>query len=162
MKIGVIADIHNNLVALNRVLEYFSESGCEKVICCGDIVSIGPLPEGTVRRVMAIENLICVRGNHEDYLRRLGWGGSLTEDMGENEARYHEWEFERLSEKCKGFLDSLPRARFETINGTSIYVTHYPMTGNEYLKAKRNLTLSMCEQMFSDIVADIILFGHSH
>jgi predicted phosphodiesterase len=162
MKIGIISDIHNNLVALNRVLKYFRESNCEKIICCGDIVSIGPLPEETVRRIMGIENLICVRGNHEDYLKKIGSGESLVTEMHENEALYHMWEFERLSDECKHFLDLLPVFRFEIINEVKIYVIHYPMDGNNYMSAIRDLTLQMCEQMFSDINADIILFGHSH
>ena len=162
MKIGVISDIHNNLLALNRVLEYLEESGCEKIICCGDIISIGPLPEETVRRIMGVENLLCVRGNHEDYLRKLGNGESLTMDMSENEAPFHEWEFERLSDECKRFIDSLPVSRLEEINRVKIYVTHYPMAGKVYMNSVRDLTLQKCEQMFSNINADIILFGHSH
>ena len=162
MKIGVISDIHNNLIALNRAIRLFTETDCEKIICCGDTVSIGPQPEETVRRIMEIENLICVRGNHENYLREIGRGESLAEEMTENEALYHEWEFEKLSCECKSFLESLPVARLESIEGIKIYITHYPMDGSSYLNAVRDLTLQMCEQMFSDIHADIILFGHSH
>ncbi len=162
MKIGVISDIHNNPVALDRVLKYFSEHGCDMIICCGDIVSIGPMPEETVRRIMGIKNLICVRGNHEDYLRKIGMGESLSGEMLQDEARYHEWEFDRLSQESKAFLDSLPASKHEIIEGTRIYVAHYAMSGNSFLDPKRNLTLQMCEEMFSDISADVILFGHSH
>ena len=38
MKIGVITDVHNNLTALKAVVEKLWESGCEKIICCGDIL----------------------------------------------------------------------------------------------------------------------------
>lgn len=162
MKIGVISDIHNNPVALDQMLEYFSDNGCEKIICCGDIVSIGPMPEETVRRIMGIENLICVKGNHEDYLRKIGLGESLFNDMQQDEARYHEWEFDRLSQESKVFLDSLPASRFETIEGIKIYIAHYAMSQNAYLNPMRSLTLQMCEEMFSDISANVVLFGHSH
>ena len=45
MKLGIITDIHNNLIALNTVLEYFAQQNCDKIICCGDIIGIGPYPE---------------------------------------------------------------------------------------------------------------------
>lgn len=151
MKIDVISDIHNNLLALNRDLEYLEDSGCEKIICCGDIISIGPLPEETVRRIMGVENLLCVRENHEDYLGKLGNGESLTMDMSENQASFHEWEFERLSDECKRFIDSLPVSRLEEINRVKIYVTNNPMAGKVYMNSVRDLTLQKCEQMFSNI-----------
>ena len=68
MRVGVISDIHNNVVALNAVLEKLNAENCEQIICCGDIIGIGPYPEETVQRIMQIPNIIAVRGNHERYL----------------------------------------------------------------------------------------------
>ena len=68
MKLGVITDIHNNLTALRAVVEQLNQMECDKIICCGDIIGIGPYPEETVQYIMQIPNLIAVRGNHEKYL----------------------------------------------------------------------------------------------
>lgn len=68
MKIGIITDIHSNSIALEKILRYFEKEGCEKIICCGDIIGIGPFPEETVQLVRGIKDLIAVRGNHEEYL----------------------------------------------------------------------------------------------
>lgn len=58
MKIGILTDIHNNAVALKAMLEELKRRGCEKYICCGDIIGIGPYPEecgtlchGSFRRI---------------------------------------------------------------------------------------------------------------
>ena len=67
MKIGIVNDIHNNLIALEAVLNKI-ENECDMIICSGDIIGIGPYPEETVQKVMQIENLIAVKGNHEKYL----------------------------------------------------------------------------------------------
>ena len=63
MTIGVITDIHNNLTALKVIVEKLQQLGCDKIICCGDIIGIGPYPEETVQYLMQIPNLIAVRGN---------------------------------------------------------------------------------------------------
>ncbi|MBE6049814.1 MAG: hypothetical protein E7214_03910 [Clostridium sp.] len=69
MKIGVITDIHNNIEALNAVLDKFFSLGIRKIICSGDIIGIGPRPEETVKKIMPLRDSIeCVRGNHDNYL----------------------------------------------------------------------------------------------
>lgn len=93
MKIGVLTDIHNNVVALNAVLKEFDKENCEKIVCAGDIIGIGPYPEETVQRMMSIPNLIAVRGNHEKYLLE-GLPSQYPNDEGMEyeEMEYHKWE----------------------------------------------------------------------
>ena len=68
MKIGIITDVHNNVIALNSMLAVFEEEGCDEIICCGDIIGIGPFPEETVQRIKSLPNIRCVLRNHEKYL----------------------------------------------------------------------------------------------
>lgn len=68
MKLGIITDIHNNLIALESVLAEL-ELSCDYIICSGDIIGIGPFPEETVQRMMQIKNLIAVRENKKILLR---------------------------------------------------------------------------------------------
>lgn len=42
MKIGVLNDIHGNLPALEAVLTFFREQGCDEIIGTGDVLTIGP------------------------------------------------------------------------------------------------------------------------
>ena len=69
MKIGIITDIHSNITALNTVLNEFDKIKVDKIICCGDIIGIGPKPEETVQELIQRRDiLIAVKGNHEQYL----------------------------------------------------------------------------------------------
>ena len=68
MKIGIITDVHNNVIALNSYVAVFEEEGCDEIICCGDIIGIGPFPEETVQRIKSLPNIRCVLRNHEKYL----------------------------------------------------------------------------------------------
>ena len=63
-----MTDIHSNINALNAVLNEFEKMKVEKIICCGDIIGIGPYPEETVQALIKLKDkLIAVKGNHEEY-----------------------------------------------------------------------------------------------
>lgn len=42
IKIGIMTDIHNNIMALDSMLRVFDNEKCDEIICCGDIIGIGP------------------------------------------------------------------------------------------------------------------------
>lgn len=158
MRIGIITDIHNNLIALESVLNEI-EKTCDCIICCGDIIGIGPYPEETVKRVMQIRNLIAVRGNHERYLID-GMPNEIPNDehMDFEEMKHHKWEHRQLSNSSIEFLKTLPYSRKFEIEGKKIVVTHYAMNDdNKYYSFKNNI-----EKLFSSVEADIIIYGHNH
>jgi predicted phosphodiesterase len=130
MKLGIITDIHNNLPALKAVISALTEAECEKIICAGDIIGIGPYPEETVQYIKSIPNLIVVRGNHEGYL--LDGMVKLHTDkcMDEEEIAYHKWEHSLLSKDSVDFLGTLP-CRIDFIaDGVNVSVIHYATNEN--------------------------------
>ncbi|MGH4050882.1 MAG: metallophosphoesterase family protein [Clostridium sp.] len=52
IKIGIITDIHNNVVALESILKLFEYEKCDEIICCGDIIGIGPFRHTATIRVI--------------------------------------------------------------------------------------------------------------
>ena len=66
MKIGIITDIHSNTIALNAVLKEFEKKQVDKIICCGDIIGIGPNPEETVQKLIKQKNKLKI----DEKLRR--------------------------------------------------------------------------------------------
>lgn len=165
MKIGIITDIHNNIIALKSVLKEFSHLEINHIICSGDIIGIGPRPEETVTAMMELENLIaCVRGNHESYyLEGLPSTVPNNEHMGWGEMDHHKWEHSLLSEKSKSFLEHLPHSTFLEIEGVTIYIAHYSLnTENKCTNYTSNPTAQDLKSMFFNIEADVIIYGHDH
>ena len=167
MKFGIITDIHNNAVALKEVLEKLKDENCDKIICCGDIIGIGPYPEETVHMVMKIPDLIAVQGNHEGYL--LGglpseYNDDLkAENMDPSEFEYHKWEHSLLSKSSVKFLSELPYKRDFFAENKKISVMNYCMNEkNKYVNYTPNPDDKGLENMFADCTADIIIYGHDH
>ena len=166
MKIGVISDIHGNIEALNKVLEEFEKQKVQKIICCGDIIGIGPEPEQCVQKLMEYRKmLIAVRGNHEQYFFK-GIPEEIHDDkrrLGTEEKKHHKWTQKRLSEESIKFLEQFPLHNIIEIEGKKIYITHYPSDKNEkykeHIKKPNNVQI---EKLFDDVQADIYLYGHTH
>lgn len=165
MKLGIITDIHNNLAALTAVLAVFEKEQCEKIICCGDIIGIGPYPEETVTVMRNLPNLAgCVRGNHENFLL-VGMPSVFPNDkmMEQGEYEHHKWEHAKLSEPSRKFLSGLPFEQYVELEGKRIYIAHYSMDADhQYVNYTPNPTVSDLERMFPEIEADVILYGHDH
>lgn len=163
MKIGIVNDIHNNLIALEAVLNKI-ENECDMIICSGDIIGIGPYPEETVQKVMQIENLIAVKGNHEKYLiEGLPNDFPNEERMDIDEMYHHKWEHSKLSDSSITFLNKLPYIKTLETDGKKIAVMHYALDmKNNYVKCGCTPTPNYLDKIFYNVNADIIIYGHEH
>jgi len=65
-KVAAIYDIHGNLPALEAVLEELTEVQPDLIVVGGDTVS-GPMPRGTLERLVSLDNarFICGNGDRE-------------------------------------------------------------------------------------------------
>lgn len=159
LKIGIISDIHNNVVALNVILKHFKELRCDLIVCAGDIIGIGPSPEETVQRLKILgEELVVVRGNHEHYLTN----GMNDSSMSQQEFMYHKWEHEKLSEDSKMYLNTLVDEVVLHINGYRILVCHYAMIDGVYKDLKKQPSSDELETLFDMKDFDIVIYGHDH
>ena len=166
MKIGIITDVHSNIIALNTVLNEFEKIEVDKIICCGDIIGIGPNPEETVQELMKNKDkLIAVRGNHEQYLLK-----GLPQNVHANkrtmsleEIHNHEWTHSKLSKNTKDFISQFKTSNIIEIEGKKIYIVHYQSNESGiYKKHIKSPTIKQSQEMFSGIDADIFIYGHTH
>lgn len=164
MKYGIITDIHNNATALRAVLKQLDQMNCDKIICCGDMIGIGPDPEETVQEMIRVPGLISVRGNHENYLLEgMPTECPNEENMSFGEMEHHRWEHSLLSEGSVAFLRGLPKRMDFISERLSISVMHSCVDKNgHYSEAVRNPTERDLLTMFADVKSDIIIYGHDH
>lgn len=61
MVIGVISDVHANVIALEAALDALKDQGAEVVVCLGDLVGYGPSPNETIELIRS-EGVLCTLG----------------------------------------------------------------------------------------------------
>lgn len=44
MRLAILADIHSNIIALEKVLQAIQQEKVDQIICLGDVVNIGAWP----------------------------------------------------------------------------------------------------------------------
>ncbi|MBQ8138245.1 MAG: metallophosphoesterase [Lachnospiraceae bacterium] len=115
MKIGVISDIHSNIIAFKECVKYLEKEGCDEYLFLGDYVSDTPYARETLDYLYEFMNshtCLFLRGNREEYM--LDQRKALKDGMDERKWSYNSasgnllFTYEQLAEKDLDFFDSLP------------------------------------------------------
>ncbi len=61
MRVGVISDVHGNVLALDAALAALRREGAQRVVCLGDLVGYGPYPNEVIERLRE-EAIPCTLG----------------------------------------------------------------------------------------------------
>ncbi|MDQ3439040.1 MAG: metallophosphatase family protein, partial [Planctomycetota bacterium] len=65
MKYLILSDIHANVDALDAVLEAAPPGSWDRAVVLGDLVGYGAEPNAVIERVLALDPLATIRGNHD-------------------------------------------------------------------------------------------------
>ena len=67
MIVGLISDVHANVLALEAVLGELRRRGAQSVICLGDLVGYGPSPNETLE-LLRQEKVLCILGAADEQV----------------------------------------------------------------------------------------------
>jgi putative phosphoesterase len=67
MRIALIADIHGNEIAFDKVLSDIKRRGVDEICCLGDVATLGADPAAVIG-VLRDLRCRCVLGNHDEFL----------------------------------------------------------------------------------------------
>src|SRR5260370_26770346 len=67
MRIALISDLHGNEVSLRAVLDDVARVGVDRLICLGDVATLGPRPRQVLATLRAL-GCDCILGNHDEFL----------------------------------------------------------------------------------------------
>jgi putative phosphoesterase len=162
MKVGVLADIHGDVFALDAALGRLREMGCDLILCAGDLIDIEPFGEEVVQRLKA-EKVTCILGNHDRWAlqfrhrrqdaRKFFEPCSVSDVMGSGA---------ELSHGSLVWLSTLPVHCEAELEGVRVAMWHArpssDMEGIEKEKTGPELRHRLLEQAR----ARILVVGHTH
>ncbi|UCG24422.1 MAG: metallophosphoesterase family protein [Chloroflexota bacterium] len=163
MKIAVLADIHGNMPALERVTTHIEAWGPDHVIMAGDVVNRGPEPRTCLQFIEEKQRSAgwqLVRGNHEDYV--LVHARPDAPRSGPEFEIYLNsyWTYRRL----EGKIESLKAMPFQVTvtgpDGREVRVVHASMRGNR-IGIYSEMPDAMLDQLITPAPA-VLCVGHTH
>lgn len=143
MRVGVIADVHAQLDALERALEVFARREVACVVCAGDVVEKGPDGDAVIATLQEVRAL-CVQGNHDA-----------------NAVRHAALEASELSAASLAWLDALPITRAYEWCGQRVVIAHGDPTGD--MEGVRPEAIPRTFRKWARTPrADVVILGHTH
>lgn len=103
MRIALLADIHGNAFALERVLAEVAAARTDVVACLGDIAVLGPDPATSIDLVRSHADVV-VRGNTDEWLI-----DSAHPELADSFSReITTWTQERIGDERQSWISTLP------------------------------------------------------
>ena len=157
MRIGLIADIHGNLFALDAVLAELQREQLDELICLGD-VAVGPQPGETLARLRDAGCPV-VMGNWDAYFLS-GFPGS-GDEVARMLVEMGEWWAGKLSAADRAYIESFEPSLERALDGTRLVAFHgSPRSFEEFIFA--TTPDEELEQMLDGCHAPLLAGGHTH
>lgn len=151
MRYAVMSDIHGNLTALDRALEFAQSQSYDALVCLGDIVGYGAEPNRCCERIRDIADVIII-GNHDNAAV-----GNMKMDYFNVYAREAlQWTMNELKPSCKSFLSTCSFTA-DIDDALCVHASPYEPENWHYVTSRIDALAAF--QAFSK---KICFIGHSH
>ena len=160
MRIGLIADIHGNLIALDTVLVEIDRAGVDALVCLGDVAALGPDPAGVIARLRE-RGCPVLMGNTDAWLLDL----DAIDQPGPQSPHSQEvgrWCAEQLSDADRAYVRSfVPTFTQPLGDGTTLLCFHG--SPRSYLEVIAATTPAAdLDALFAGVEATVLVGGHTH
>ncbi len=157
MRIGLIADIHGNLVALDTVLAELARMGADERICLGDVAALGPQPGAVIDRLRTLQCPV-VMGNTDAWLL----DPLLAEGSSAPVLATARWCMTQLSADDLAYVRTFPPTLSRPLpDGTELLCVHgSPRSFDDAITA--TTPDDILDAMLGGVDAAIMASGHTH
>jgi predicted phosphodiesterase len=160
MRIGLISDIHGNLVSLTSVLADIDRAGVDQIVFLGDIAALGPQPCEVIERLRAL-NPLCITGNHDVEV--------LNPDLVRGDVDVSPWELE-LIDWCVGQLSLADLDYLRTfqqwieipLSGDATLLCFHGSPKSNMDKILATTPVPELDEMLAGHSATVMAGGHTH
>jgi putative phosphoesterase len=155
MRIGVLSDVHGNLLALDACLaDLDAQGGADGIVVAGDLCVDGPKPKKVLQRLEEI-GAACVRGNTDRYIY------DEPQRLDAAEAAQIAWTRREIGERWAAWLRELPFAIRIGEDDNQLLVVHAsPHSDDEHIWPDADE--ARLQRLIGEERATAIAFGHVH
>jgi len=152
MRYLVLTDIHANLEALDACIADARTRGFDRALVLGDLVGYGADPDAVIERVVALDPLAIVRGNHD----KVACGLEQAEGFNAVAKSAAFWTFDVMTPEHRAWLAALPEGPIlvddlvEICHGSPFDEDAYIFDELDAVRALKASQRPLC------------LFGHTH
>jgi diadenosine tetraphosphatase ApaH/serine/threonine PP2A family protein phosphatase len=152
MRFLILSDIHANVDAFDAVLAAAPSKTWDRALVLGDLVGYGAEPNAVIERVLALDPLAVIRGNHDKAACRI----ADASDFNHVARMAAMWTAETLTAEHRMYIERLP-AGPRSIDETVEICHGTPFDEDHYL-----FDLDDASRAFDSASRPICLFGHTH
>jgi len=157
VRIGLISDIHGNLLALDAVLDELEREGVDRIVCLGD-VAVGPQPAETLARVKELGCPV-VMGNWDAAF--ISGMPRPRDEIGEMLVEIGKWWAGFLSPEDREFMESFEPTVELMLGSTPALAFHgSPKSYDDWIFS--TTPDEEMRPMLIDTEAPVLLGGHTH
>jgi len=157
MRIGLIADIHGNLLALETVLAELALESLDQMVCLGDVAALGPQPGEVLARLRALRCPV-VMGNTDAWL--LAPPSAVDGDRVDRAIT--QWTIAQLTDDDRAYIASFPPT-IELALGEGCILAGFHGSPRSYDDIIVPTTPDVeLRDMLGDTQATILAGGHTH
>lgn len=164
MKVLVFSDIHGGLNSLNKLIETDDFKSADKIIFLGDVLMGCSRPNECVELLNDFK-IECLLGNNDYYVCDHIPDCDLK-DFDTVKMAQLQYMRSILSKKSIDIIKTWEKELYLSINGKKFYFIHYPFEKNindySVVDVSDTIDLKKRRELFKDINADYIFFGHEH
>ena len=162
MKILCYSDVHGNKYTLETLINSEDYNLADKKIFLGDLVNFCPYGEECIN-IIKNSNDILLKGNHDFYLSNNI--SNKLEGLSLFWAEHQKYTKNLLSNNSMEFLINLPYNYELKVENKLFYFTHYLWESDSIVAKNPDKNYSPSKktaQIFDNIQANYIIFGHNH
>src|SRR5262249_52036213 len=159
---AIISDIHGNLPALEAVLAEIAAERVERIVCLGDVATLGPQPHEVIARLRGLGCPV-VMGNTDADLLALAREESATGGVwGSQDFDFDRWCAARLTADDLAYLRTFQPTISESLgDGMTLLCYHgSPRSYDERITAQT--ADDALDQMLAEMPAQLYAGGHTH
>ncbi|MBF4510842.1 MAG: metallophosphoesterase family protein [Aeromicrobium sp.] len=162
-RIGLYADVHANLPALEAVLAHMHAEGITERYCLGDLVGYGPHPAEVIARIRALGDPVA-QGDHDRSVGerlREPTGGAPTPQETLDAAESFAYTIAAVGSEDSRYLAGLPRTLGLALSDVRVVLCH----ASPRLVAERiapDAGGALLTALVRDAGADVVCCGHTH